>query len=137
VSLTLQDQADVAFMALCIWREARSERREGKVAVAWSIMNRLASPSWANTLMAVLFQRLQYSSLTYYSDPQLATWPKDTDPSWQEALEIADGVMEGKIPNPIDGADSYHDTSIKPPNWATPDNFIQQVGRLRFYRLGK
>jgi len=135
--VTLQKQADVVFMALCLWREARGEKHAGKVAVAHSIMNRLKSPTWGNTLMAVLFQRLQYSSLTYSSDPQLSLWPRDTDPSWEECLTIADGVIKGRIDNPIQGADSYHDTSIKPPNWATPDNFIQQIGRLRFHKVGK
>jgi spore germination cell wall hydrolase CwlJ-like protein len=127
----------VSFAALCLWREARGEPRAGKIAVMWSIMNRVASPSWGNTLMAVLFQRLQYSSLTYYSDPQLATWPKDNDPSWQEALEIAEGVIAGRIETPIGGADSFHDSSIKPPAWATAERFVKQIGRLLFYQVGK
>jgi spore germination cell wall hydrolase CwlJ-like protein len=134
--MTLQQQADVSFMALCLWREARGERSDGKAAVGFSIMNRVAHRSWGNTVMAVIFQRLQYSSLTYSADPQLANWPKDNDPSWAECLEIADQVMANLIPNPIDGADSYHDTSISPPKWATPDNFVGQIGRLRFYQVG-
>jgi len=134
--MSLQSDADRTFLALCVWREARGEQRDGKIAVAYSIMNRMASKSWGNTVMAVLFQRLQYSSLTYYSDPQLATWPKDNDPSWLECLEIAEAVMYNQLPNPIGGADSYHDTSILPPKWATPDNFVAQIGRLRFYQVG-
>ena len=135
--MTLQEQADAVFMALCLWREARGEPREGKIAVAWSIMNRLASPSWGNTLMAVLFQRLQYSSLTYSSDPQLALWPKDDDPAWRDSLEIADGVIEGRIDNPIDGADSYFSDSIVAPKWATVSTFVKKIGRHEFHKVGK
>jgi N-acetylmuramoyl-L-alanine amidase len=135
MDINLQNQADVAFLALAVWREARGESREGKAAVAYSITNRIAARHWGNTVMSVIFERLQYSSMTHYADPQLATWPADDDPSWKEALEIAASVIEQTTPNPINGADSYHDTSIKPPRWATPDNFVQQIGRLRFYRV--
>jgi spore germination cell wall hydrolase CwlJ-like protein len=135
--VAFQDEADMAFLALCVWREARGESREGKIAVAHSIMNRLASPSWGNSIMTVLFQRLQYSSLTHASDPQLSVWPKDSDPSWQECLEVASGVLEEQIPSNVEKADSYHDISIQPPNWASTSSFVKQIGRIRFYRVGK
>lgn len=135
--MALQDEADMAFLALVLWRECRGESREGKVAVAHSIMNRLASPSWGNTLMNVLFQRLQYSSMTHSQDPQITNWPLDSDKSWQECLEIASDVLEDKIASNVEKADSYHDISISPPSWATPQSFIKQIGRLKFYRVGK
>jgi len=133
--MTLQEGADVTFLALTLWRECRGESRDGKIAVAHSIMNRLASPKWGNSVQAVVFQRLQYSSLTHAKDPQLTTWPLPDDPSWKECLQVADQVMSGSVPSPIGRADSYHDTSISPPRWATPDNFIAQIGRLRFYQV--
>lgn len=126
----------MAFLALCLWREARGESHEGKIAIAYSILNRKAAPQWGNTIMGVLFQRLQYSSLTYTADPQLTTWPKDDDASWKQSLLVADSVLEGTETNPIDGADSYHDTSIKPPAWATKERFVRQIGRLVFYKVG-
>ena len=126
----------MAFLALCLWREARGEPLEGKIAVGYSILNRKAAPQWGNTIMGVLFQRLQYSSLTYAQDPQLILWPKDNDPSWVQSMQVATDVLEGTVPNPIDGADSYHDTSIQPPYWATEQTFVKQIGRLLFYKLG-
>jgi spore germination cell wall hydrolase CwlJ-like protein len=110
---------------------------EGKVAVGYSIMNRMASPSWGNTVMSIIFQRLQYSSLTHYADPQLALWPADSDLSWQMCLEVADSVLTKQADNPIEAADSYHDTSIRPPSWATSSTFIKQIGRLMFHKVGK
>lgn len=126
----------MAFLALCLWREARGETHEGKVAVAWSIMNRMAHRQWGNTVMAVVFQRLQYSSLTYKGDPQLVLWPKDDDPSWHICLKVADETLNGLNTNPIDGADSYHDISIPPPDWAKKSVFVKQLGRIRFYKVG-
>lgn len=135
--MTVQDSADLAFLALTLWREARGESREGKIAVAHSIINRTLSPSWGDTIMSVLFQRLQYSSLTYASDPQLSVWPKESDASWAECLQIADAVLTGSIKSNIEKADSYHDISIQPPNWASPQSFVKQIGRLKFYRVGR
>lgn len=135
--MTAQDSADLAFLALTLWREARGESRDAKIAVAHSIINRTLSPSWGDTIMSVLFQRLQYSSLTHSLDPQLSVWPKESDASWDECLQIAHDVLEGTIQSNIDKADSYHDTSIQPPNWASPQSFIKQIGKLRFYRVGR
>lgn len=132
----LQSNADVAFLALCLWREARGETHECKVALAWSIMNRVAAKQWGNTIMSVIFQRLQYSSLTYKGDPQLVLWPQDSDASWQTCLKVADETLEGLNINPIDGADSYHDISISPPDWAKKSVFVKQLGRIKFYKVG-
>jgi spore germination cell wall hydrolase CwlJ-like protein len=135
--MALQDEADLGFFALTLWREARGESREGKIAVAHVIMNRIASPTWGNSMMSVLFQRLQFTSLTHASDPQLSVWPKDADPSWQECLEVASGVLEETIPSNVEKADSYHDISIQPPSWATTQAFVKQIGRIKFYRVGR
>jgi N-acetylmuramoyl-L-alanine amidase len=133
--MSLQGQADTVFLALCLWREARGEAREAKIAVAHSVLNRISSPSWGNTIPAVIFQRLQYSSLTHDRDPQLTNWPQPSDASWQECLAVADMVISGQIPSPIEDADSYHDISISPPNWTA--NFVKQIGRLKFYKVGR
>lgn len=135
--MSLQSDADRTFLALTLWRECRGESRQTKEAVAYSIMNRIASPSWGNNVQNVVFQRLQYSSLTHTLDPQLTNWPLSSDSSWMECLRIADGVMLGTIDNPVGKADSYYDDSIKAPNWATQDNFIGKLGRLNFHKTGR
>lgn len=132
--MTLPQASDIVFLALTIWRESRGERWLAKVAVAHSILNRVARPSWwGKDIMSVVFKRLQYSSLTHKQDPQLTTWPRGDDPSWKESLEVASGVIDGIISNPFPGADSYHDISIPPPDWATINTFCGYIGRLRFH----
>jgi len=135
--MSLQSDADRTFLGLLLWRECRGESRAGKEAVAHSVMNRIKSPTWGNTVQHVAFQRLQYSSLTHTQDPQLTVWPLPDDPSWRECLEIADGVINGTIANPIDGADSYYADSIKAPNWATSQNYVGKVGRHSFHKTGR
>lgn len=137
VMFDLQAAADVVFLALCIWREARGEPHDAKVAVACSVLNRVDRPSWWGTsITGVLFKKWQYSSLTDPKDRQLTTWPA-RDPAWAECLTVARDAIEGHVTNPVPGADSYYDTSIPPPKWATPQTFVGQVGRLMFYNVDR
>ena len=132
----LEGIADTAFLGLVLWREARGELHEAKVAVACSIKNRVDRPSWwGSSVLEVLFKRWQYSSVTDPSDPQRVTWPSSTDGSWWECMQIARDVLAGAVANPVPGADSYYDTSIPAPKWADPAKFVRQVGRIRFFDL--
>ena len=79
-----------AFLALAIWREARGASMQAKIAVAYSILNRVERPSWwGNDVLSVLFKKWQYSSLTDPKDRQLTTWPSTSDPSWYDCLSVA------------------------------------------------
>lgn len=133
---SLQRSAELAFMALTLWREARGESALCKTAVAHSILNRVNRPSWwGRDVMGVIFKKWQYSSLTDPKDPQLTKWPAKDDVSWQECLVITDKVLRGLLDNPAPGADSYHDISIPAPKWATEETFVIQIGRIRFHNL--
>ena len=130
--------ADLAFLALTIWREARGESLEAKAGVAYCIMNRVNRPSWwGRDITSVVFKRWQFSSMTDSRDRQLTTWPATDDKSWVDSLMTAFGAMNGTLENPVPGADSYHDISIPPPPWAQKAYFAGQLGRLRFYDVDK
>jgi len=131
-----QSWIDVVFLALVVWREARGESIECQTAVAYSIMNRVERPSWwGKNICDVLFKKWQYSSMTAPTDPQLAKWPKTEEVSWQQCFEISKEVLSGYTENPVPGADSYFDISIPDPVWATPDKFVAQIGRIKFYNI--
>jgi spore germination cell wall hydrolase CwlJ-like protein len=130
--------AAVVFLALVVWRESRGEAHIGKVAVACSILNRVARPSWwGNTVLSVVTKKWQYSSMTDPRDRQLTTYPTDADPTWMECMQVARDTIAGTVTNPVPTADSYYDISISPPNWATPETFVAAVGRLRFHNLDR
>ncbi len=131
---------EVVLLALTVWREARGEAIEGKIAVAYSIKNRVDRPSWwGKDWISVLTKKWQYSSLTDPNDKQLATWPKADDAVFAECLNVADGVMTGLFNPPLKGADSYYDDSIPPPKWAAqhPECFVGKIGRLNFYNMDR
>src|SRR3990172_10413739 len=63
------------YLALAIWREARGEPQLGRTAVGYSILNRVARPSWwGRTVDEVITKKWQYSSLTDPRDKQLPRW---------------------------------------------------------------
>ncbi len=134
--MPLMATSQLVLLALCVWREAGGEPHEAQVAVGCSVINRVRRPAWwGRTILEVLFRKWQYSSLTAPGDPNLVRWPFESDPSWMACLEVADGVIAGRLQSVTPHADSYHDTSIAPPAWATPETFVGQVGHLRFYNL--
>ncbi len=57
------------------------------------------------------------------------------------ALGAAYDVVYADVPNPAPGADSYYDISLdaigKAPDWATPERFVRQLGRLKFYNVDR
>lgn len=129
--------SDVGLVALTVWREARGEPRQGKLAVAHSIMNRVLAPGWwGSDVPTVVGKAWQYSSLTDPKDPQLVMWPR-WDPGWVECLEVARAAVLGTEPHPAPGADSYFAVSIPAPKWADPAKFVAQIGHHRFFNLGR
>ena len=133
--MQLRAAADLVFLALVIWREARGECDECKAAVAGCIMERVRRGGWwGNDVMEVLFRPWQFSSATDPKDRQLTTWPASTELSWMACLRVAACAVSGGLQHPAPGADSYHDISIAPPKWATVDRFVVRIGRLKFYR---
>jgi N-acetylmuramoyl-L-alanine amidase len=128
---------EIAILALVVWREARGEGELGMRAVAWSIRNRVEHPAWWGTdYGSVIAKREQYSSMTHAGDQQLSRFPAGDDASFAQALEIAYALIHDEpMVNPVPTADSFYDTSISAPNWATPDCYVGTVGRIRFYNV--
>jgi spore germination cell wall hydrolase CwlJ-like protein len=108
-----------------------------KLAVAYSILNRVEKPSWwGSDIMSVVFKKWQYSSLTNPKDPQLTTWP-EPGKVWEDCLNACNDAMNKTIPNPVPHADSYYDTSIPRPKWAIAESYVGSVGRMNFYNVDR
>jgi N-acetylmuramoyl-L-alanine amidase len=134
--MTPQQSADLTFMALVVWRESRGESLVAKIAVAYTVLDRVAKPTWwGHDVMSVIFKKWQYSSMTAPHDPQLTAWPVTGDQAWLDSLQAAGEAIAGSTPNPAPSADSYFDVSIPAPAWATPAMFVKAIGRLRFYNV--
>jgi N-acetylmuramoyl-L-alanine amidase len=126
---------NILLMGLMVWREARGESYDAKLAVAYTVITRVANKRWwGDSISAVVTKPYQYSSMTAPRDPQLTIYPQVGDPSFAESVQAAQAAISKGAANPAPEADSYFDDSITPPSWAKPENFCAKIGRLNFYR---
>ena len=136
-----QDAYSFILFAICIWREARGELYDTKVAQAWSVRNRVKNPRWwGHSWVGCILMPEQYSCFNH-NDPNAAKWPTETDPAWQDCLQIASRVFPDPplVPDPTYGATSYFDMSMDtdPPKWSYDGSNVKTVdlGRFHFYKL--
>ena len=118
--------------ALCCWREARGEGRDGQRAVVHVIANRsaLSGRSWAQEV----YRKLQFSSMTYGNDPQLCTVPVTPDAIFSTCYEIADAVMSGQDTDITLGATHYFNPNIVLPSWAEAFTKTVSIGHHDFFK---
>lgn len=112
---------DVALLARLISAEARGESYEGQVAVGAVVMNRIAHPSFPNTLSGVIYQRGAFSCL---DDGQF------DQPVAQSAYAAARDAMNGY--DPTGGAIYYFNPATATSKWIWSRPLIVQIGKHRF-----
>ena len=120
--------------ALCAWREARGEGRDGIRAVLHVIQNRALkhNKSWAE----IVYQPWQFSSMTASNDPQLAKVPVSPDAAFVDCYDVADSIFQGGDPDLTNGATHYFADYIPMPPWAQQMTATAVIGHHKFYREG-
>lgn len=114
-------QNDIQLMANAVYGEARGEPYEGQVAVAAVILNRVASPSFPNTVSGVIFEPRAFTAV---ADGQIWLTPNDT--AKRAVLDAINGW------DPSSNALYYFnpDTATSPWIWTRPQ--IKQIGKHIF-----
>ncbi len=124
-------------LALAIWREARSESIEAKMAVASVIRNRCAmapAQGFCTTTSGNILKPWAFSSFNQ-DDRNADKYPAISDPSWHDALEAAQATGEQQCPDRSNGAVFYHDDSIStPPHTWGYVTLCASIGHLTFYK---
>lgn len=122
-------------MATAIYFEARSEPREGQIAVAQVIMNRVRSNYYPDTICGVVFQgQWNHNACQFsFACDGRADRPRD-EKQWAIAQELAREVTAGKVwLDDIGYATHYHATYVRP-KWVGSFRRIKQIGRHIFYK---
>ncbi len=141
-----RDDTEKMILARAIFGEAGNQIREAKIAVGWSIKNRLGKNvhSWHDygTYNDVILAVGQYDA---FVNPKVR--PKLEDPlnklynekkAWAECYEIAELVFNRKVKDESEGAVFFHDISISqlPFLKANPNaKYIKQIDDLLFYGI--
>lgn len=112
---------DVALLARLISAEARGESYEGQVAVGAVVMNRIAHPSFPNTLAGVIYQKGAFSCL---DDGQF------DQPVASSAYQAARDAMNGY--DPTGGAIYYFNPVTATSKWIWSRPLLVTIGSHRF-----
>lgn len=114
-------QNDIQLMANAVYGEARGEPYEGQVAVAAVILNRVASPSFPNTVSGVIFEPRAFTAV---ADGQI--WLTPNEVAKEAVLDAINGW------DPSSNAIYYFnpDTATSPWIWSRPQ--IKQIGKHIF-----
>ena len=116
---------------------------EGMVSVAHVMKNRADSGAWGDRtnggLTRVITAPKQFS-MWNTDDPKLRALAAGvnaiptSDPRYQRAAAIADGVFSEQIPDNTNGATHYHMTSVSP-DWSQGQRPVATIGGHYFYKL--
>ena len=123
----------VRLLALCVWRESRSEPPEAKLGVAWTVRNRCAMAPREGFRYSIVDNILKPWAFSSFNanDPNARLYPGPMDRSWKESLAAA----ESNEPDPTDGSIFYFSPPLTaPPSVWGPVEHAATIGRLRFYR---
>ena len=132
---TLGDRARAQHcLTQAIYYEAASEPDAGQRAVAQVVLNRVAHPSYPDTVCGVVFQGSERSTGCQFSftcDGALARKPAKM--WWDRAAAVARAALAGTVYAPVGLATHYHTVQIHP-YWADSLDTVGTIGAHRFYR---
>jgi hypothetical protein len=129
------NSAEQRCMAEAIYYEARSESRQGQMAVAEVVSNRVRSSLYPDTVCEVVYQgseRVTGCQFSFTCDGSMRHRPRGA--SWREANALAAQVLMGMVRPVTHRATHYHTTAIDP-YWN--DGLVEttRIGAHVFYRL--
>ena len=120
-------------LTAAIYYEAASEPDAGQRAVAQVVLNRVAHPSYPNTVCGVVYQGSERSTGCQFSftcDGSLARVPSRM--FWDRAQRVAADALTGLVYAPVGLATHYHTIAVHP-YWAPSLNYLGTIGAHRFY----
>ncbi len=123
-------------LADAIYFEARGESREGQMAVAQVVINRVKSSIYPNTICGVVYQNKNEHNRCQFSFACDGISERVTDRlAWRRAEDIARQVLrgsDGAVRAEIGNATHYHATSVSP-LWARYMRRVDTIGHHVFY----
>ncbi len=121
-------------LAEAIYYEARGESRNGQMAVAEVVANRVRSSLYPDTFCGVVYQGSERNTGCQFSftcDGSAAKRPRGA--AWREANVIASQVLLGMVNPMTHRATHYHTASIDP-YWSASLVETTRIGAHVFYR---
>ncbi|WP_219723293.1 cell wall hydrolase [Bacillus sp. Marseille-P3661] len=129
-SKSLYSKEDINWLYLLTEAEAGGESYQGKVAVAASVLNRVKSPDWPNTLKGVIFQVDTYNGKEYYQySPVLDQRIYNIKPS-SETIKAVNAALDGK--DPTSGSIVFYNPAKTSNQWVRQQTVVTTIGNHVF-----
>jgi len=127
------EEGELSCLAHTLYWEAKTEGRNGMVAVGWVILNRMHDGEYPRSVCGVVKQGKEKPGcqFSYWCDGKPDT-PKP-DEAWALAQAVAKEMLSSPPPDPTGGAVFYHAAGTRAP-WATSRVRTAQIGRHIYYR---
>lgn len=135
--ITAEYEAELTCLAEAIYYEARGESRNGQLAVAQVVMNRVYERQYPQAICGVVYQRALDGSnkgcqFSFTCDGSLDR-PRHADRVWLKSQENARHAMLGFGGNLTRDATHYHADYVAP-RWASRLVRTVQIGSHIFYK---
>ncbi|PJE57530.1 MAG: hypothetical protein COU82_01585 [Candidatus Portnoybacteria bacterium CG10_big_fil_rev_8_21_14_0_10_38_18] len=137
----LEDDPEDILLARVIYGEAGGTPKLAKIAVGWSIRNRVEDSQhrWGDTYHEIILREKQYDSLWNKETRQKVRVPpidnKLEEKAWQDSYKAARQVINSEVKDLTSGANHFYSIYVSKPDWAEEEKFIFSVDNLRFYKL--
>ncbi|MCG0275902.1 MAG: spore cortex-lytic enzyme [Thermosediminibacteraceae bacterium] len=118
---------DIDLLARLVYAEARGEPYIGQVAVAATVLNRVKSPQYPNTISEVIFQKINgYYQYCTVQDGQIYLTPNET------ARKAAQDAIAGW--DPTGGAIGFYNPAKTTNAWVRSRPVTTKIGNHIFYK---
>ena len=109
--------AERELFALNLYHEARSEGRDGMIAVAWVVLNRIESEAFPDSITAVINEPTRRGCQWGWTCDGRSDTPTEQD-KWAMAQEVTEVMLGDARPaDPTEGAVVFHETFRATPGW--------------------
>lgn len=130
--LAVADRAQQC-LALAMYYEAAFEGRDGRLAVAQVVLNRVRHPAFPHDVCGVVFQR-SAGNVCQFSFACDGAMRRPKQPVlWRETLAEAGAALHGKVYAGVGMATHYHANYVFP-KWAPQLEKVAVIGQHVFYR---
>lgn len=122
-----RSDAELDCMAKVVHHEAANQSRQGQLAVAQLIMNRLESGRFADSICGVVNQRGQFFNTHAYN-------PRRDTATWAMAMSVSREARDGVTADVVPGAMFYHASYQPAPRFFRSRPRAGTLGDHIFYR---
>lgn len=126
--------AETKCLALAVYWEGRAEPREGQLAIAHTVLNRVRHGEFPDTICGVVAQRTESGKscqFSWWCDGK-QDMPENEE-AWETSVKVAHDARDGGAKDPTSGALFFHSTKVNP-NWGGKRKRIARIGNHIFYR---